>query len=71
MGLGMMVKDVNRFPDSPGNWGYFEFGHKPPPYVPASAPRSSAQCADRHTTGASDTDYIVSRSHIGLIRDRK
>jgi hypothetical protein len=66
IGLGMMVKDTKRFPDSPGNWGYFSFGHKPMPYDPVATVRTRAQCSQCHENLASDTDYVISRAHIGL-----
>jgi hypothetical protein len=64
IGLGMMIKDSSRFADSPGHWGYFSFGHKPPPYDAAAHP--SGNCAGCHVKLASDTDYVISRAHIGL-----
>lgn len=29
-GLELSIKDSNRFPDEPGNWAFFSFGHKYP-----------------------------------------
>lgn len=69
VGLGMMVKGAKRFADVPGNWGYFEFGHKSPPYDATSMERPPAQCSGCHVAVASNTDYVVSLSHIGLARD--
>lgn len=68
IGLGMMVKDAKRFPDAPGHWGFFSFGHRPPPYEPVSAVRPATQCSYCHVNLASDTDYVFSRAHIGLAR---
>ena len=68
VGLGMMVKDERRFPDAPGHWGFFEFGHHAPPYDPVSAVRPASQCSDCHVNLASDTDFVISRAHIGLTR---
>lgn len=68
VGLGMMVKDEKRFPDAPGHWGYFEFGHHAPPYDPVSAVRPASQCSYCHVRLASDTDFVISRAHIGLSR---
>ena len=68
VGLGMMVKDGKRFPDAPGHWGFFEFGHHPPPYDAVSAVRPTNQCIFCHVALASDTDYVISRAHIGLAR---
>jgi hypothetical protein len=66
MGLGMMIKDAKRFPDAPGNWGFFSFGHRPPPYDPVSPVRPATQCGYCHVKLASDSDYVFSRAHIGL-----
>jgi hypothetical protein len=66
IGLGMMVKDAKRFPKAPGNWGYFTFGHKPPPYDATAPLAADAQCAQCHVRLASDTDYVFTRAHIGL-----
>jgi hypothetical protein len=66
MGLGMMVKDAKRFPNAPGNWGYFSFGHKPPPYSSTASVRPKEQCESCHVALASETDYVISRAHIGL-----
>lgn len=68
VGLGMMVKDAKRFPDAPGHWGFFEFGHHAPPYEPVSAVRPAGQCSNCHVRLASDTDFVISRAHIGLTR---
>jgi hypothetical protein len=66
IGLGMRVKDARRFPDGKGNWGYFSFGHKPMPYDSTSPRRSEPQCESCHINLASDTDYVISRAHIGI-----
>lgn len=68
IGLGMMVKDAKRFPDAAGHWGYFSFGHKPPPYDTTSAVRGRQQCQSCHIGLAADSDYVVNRAHIGLVR---
>jgi Cytochrome P460 len=64
MGLGYMVKDSARFPNQPGNWGYFSFGHRPPPYLPVARPTTT--CISCHIRLASDTDYVISAAHLGL-----
>lgn len=67
IGLGMMVKDARRFPQATGNWGYFTFGHKPLPYDKTAMPSPKQNCETCHINLASDTDYVISRAHIGLI----
>jgi hypothetical protein len=69
IGLGYMVKDAVRFPDQPGHWGYFSFGHQPPPYLPTA--KSTTTCVACHVKLASDTDYVISKAHIGLDRSRQ
>jgi Cytochrome P460 len=68
IGLGMMIKDAKRFPDAPGHWGFFSFGHRAPPYESVSAVRPADRCSYCHVNLASDTDYVFSRAHIGLAR---
>ncbi|HTW45979.1 MAG TPA: cytochrome P460 family protein [Acidobacteriaceae bacterium] len=68
IGLGMMVKDEKRFPSAPGHWGFFSFGHKPPPYDPVSPVRPASRCQNCHVRLASDTDFVISRAHIGMAR---
>ena len=64
IGLGFMVKDAARFPYNPGHWGYFSFGHQPPPYLPIAKPTTT--CITCHVKLASDTDYVISQAHVGL-----
>jgi hypothetical protein len=69
IGLGYMVKDAIRFPDQPGHWGYFSFGHQPPPYL--STAKSTTTCVACHVKLAAGTDYVISKAHIGLDRSRQ
>jgi hypothetical protein len=71
VGLGMMIKDTKRFPSTPGHWGYFTFGHKPPPYDPVAQVAPRAKCSTCHERLAADTDYVISRAHIGLDENQK
>ena len=68
IGLGYMVKDEKRFPDAPGHWGFFHFGHHPPPYEPVSTLRPASQCNYCHVNLASKTDFVIVNAHIGLAR---
>jgi hypothetical protein len=68
-GVAVMLKDKKRFPNEPGNWAYFSYGHQPPPYEPASPPRSHEQCAQCHIDRAGPAiDYVFSVERIGLDR---
>lgn len=57
-GMDVAVKDSKRFADT-NNWGYFNFGHKAPPYE-ASAPAAPKEaCAQCHIDNASDDMVFV------------
>jgi hypothetical protein len=66
VGIGMMVKDSKRFPSDPGNWGYFAFLRKGASYEATSTKRPLQQCASCHVNLASDTDYVITKAHLGL-----
>jgi hypothetical protein len=68
IGLGMMVKDKERFPKEPGNWGFFKFGHHAPPYEPTAQVLDQSQCMYCHINLAAKSDYVISRAHIGLAK---
>jgi hypothetical protein len=63
----MMVKDAKRFPRATENWGYFTCGHRPPPYERTEMRSEKQKCEACHIRLASDTDYVISRAHIGLV----
>jgi hypothetical protein len=65
-GVGMMAKDSKRFSDVPGNWGYFGFFRKKSGYETVAHIRPQDQCASCHVKLASDTDYVISKAHLGL-----
>ena len=66
IGLGMMVKDSKRFPSAPGNWGYFAFRSNGSVYQSTTTVRPEQQCASCHMKLSSNTDYVFSKTHIGL-----
>lgn len=68
-GVAVMLKDSRRYPDEPGGWVYFSYGHQPPPYAPFSPVRDRAQCAQCHIDHAGPTqDYVFSVNQPGLSR---
>ncbi len=52
-GFEHAVKDAARFPDEPGNWAYFTYGHTYPLADVASA-QPTAACAACHVASAAD-----------------
>jgi hypothetical protein len=66
IGVGMMVKDTKRFPNAPGNWGYFRFLSDGSGYAKRSAVVPANQCESCHVAYASKEDYVFTDTHIGL-----
>lgn len=50
-GIDMMVKDTGRFAATNG-WGFFNFGHHPPPYADTATAAPNEACAFCHTANA-------------------
>ena len=69
-GFEIAYKSKKRFPNEPGNWAYFTFGHKPEPYNATAKAMPTAACAACHTASAAEdmvfTQYYpVLRAHKG------
>ena len=59
IGLETTIKDSVRFPDEPGNWAYFSFGHSYP-LADSSAPFPAAACNACHDAAAAD-DWVFTQ----------
>ena len=59
IGLEAALKDVSRFPDEPGNWAYFSFGHQYP-LAAATAAQPTANCNACHAASADD-DWVFTQ----------
>jgi hypothetical protein len=59
IGLEATIKSKDRFPDEPGNWGYFSFGHEIPLAVTATAFPAS-DCNACHEDNAAD-DWVFTQ----------
>jgi hypothetical protein len=59
IGLEATVKSADRFPDEPGNWAYFSFGHTYPLADTAEAFDASA-CNTCHESSAAD-DFVFTQ----------
>ena len=53
-GFEISYKNNDRYPEQPGGWVYFSFGHQPEPYAEVAAPQPSAACAACHAAAAAD-----------------
>jgi hypothetical protein len=59
-GLELTVKDSTRFPDMPGGWAYFSFGHKPQPYEKTAEAFPAESCNACHAANAAD-DFVFTQ----------
>lgn len=53
-GFEVSYKNSEKYPDEPGGWVYFSFGHQPEPYANKAPPQPTAACAACHTAAAAD-----------------
>jgi len=59
-GLELTVKDSARFPEMPGGWAYFSFGHKPQPYEAQAMAFPAESCNACHAANAAD-DFVFTQ----------
>lgn len=59
-GLELTVKDTGRFPDEPGGWVYYSFGHNPPPYAELAKAFPAKSCNACHEANA-DGDFVFTQ----------
>ena len=59
IGLETTIKDSVRFPDEPGNWAYFSFGHSYP-LADSAAPFPASACNSCHLASAAD-DWVFTQ----------
>lgn len=60
IGLELTVKDTQRFPNEPGGWAYFSFGHHPEPYAATAAVLPTTECNACHQANAAD-DFVFTQ----------
>ena len=59
-GLELKVRDAERFAGEPGNWAYFSFGHKAPPYEQTATAFPTESCNACHDANAAD-DFVFTQ----------
>ena len=59
-GLELTVKESERFPNEPGGWAYFSFGHQPEPYAETAAALPTASCNGCHQANAQQ-DWVFTQ----------
>jgi hypothetical protein len=63
-GLEAAIKDSKRFKDEPGNWAYFDWGHKTP-LQGAVSKNAAAECNKCHQNNAKE-DWVFSQYYPAL-----
>ena len=53
-GFEITIKSKKLYPNEPGNWAYYSFGHKPEPYNGSAKKQPAEACADCHTAAAAE-----------------
>jgi hypothetical protein len=59
IGFEIAYKSTDRFPNEPGHWAYFSFGHKPEPYDATAAKQPVANCATCHFASAAQDNVFT------------
>jgi hypothetical protein len=60
IGFEIAYKSTEHFPDEPGNWAYFTFGHHPLPYAPSASRQPVEACNSCHDASAAD-DFVFTQ----------
>jgi hypothetical protein len=61
IGLEATVKDAKRFPKEPGNWAYFTFSHKAPPYPEIAKRQPTAACNTACHQAKAEDDWVFTQ----------
>ena len=68
-GFEIAYKSTKHFPNEPGNWAYFSFGHQPEPYNDTAAKQPVAACAVCHIAAAAED--MVFTQYYPVVRAAK
>ncbi|KIC12061.1 hypothetical protein RA19_04745 [Leisingera sp. ANG-M1] len=60
VGLELLVKDNARFPEEPGGWAFFSFGHGGEPYAETASAFPTDACNACHEANAED-DFVFTQ----------
>ena len=63
-GIDISVKDSTRFKQT-SDWGFFNFGHHPPPYPKSAAVQPASACAACHQANA--TEMVFSKFYTPIL----
>lgn len=59
-GFEIALKSKTHYPDAPGNWAYFSFGHHAPPYAESAPAMPEEACNACHEASAAD-DFVFTQ----------
>lgn len=59
-GFEIAYKSAEHFPEAPGNWAYFTFGHHAPPYASARSAMPTETCSACHEANAAE-DFVFTQ----------
>lgn len=59
-GFEIAYKSAEHFPDEPGNWAYFSFGHHAPPYAASTMKMPVESCSACHQASAAE-DFVFTQ----------
>ncbi|MGH1478831.1 MAG: cytochrome P460 family protein [Geminicoccales bacterium] len=59
-GLEITIKSKELYPDEPGNWAYYTFGHKPEPYDTTAVMQPTDACNVCHEVSAAE-DFVFTQ----------
>ena len=59
-GFEITIKSKELYPDEPGNWAYYTFGHQPEPYNATAAKQDAAACNACHESAAAE-DFVFTQ----------
>lgn len=60
VGLELLIKDNERYPDEPGGWAFFSFGHGGEPYAETATAFATDSCNACHADNA-ETDFVFTQ----------
>ena len=69
IGFEIAHKSAERYPDEPGNWAYYTFGHHPLPYAASTPQQPVEACNVCHQASAAD-DYVFTQFYPVLKASR-
>ena len=59
-GFEITIKSKKLYPDEPGNWAYYTFGHRPEPYDLSAKRQPAEACNACHETSAAE-DFVFTQ----------